>query len=293
MRLLIKFFATVAKMVLRESAYQSVRRYYYSLKRNRLSKEVNAEGFIEWYAKQINGNVPRMASRITKENIQTGANDLNFLKKHGLKKTSTLFEHGVGYLRASEHFVRYLNKGKFAGNDISNERIKLGLERSPDLIQRGAKFYHSKDNEFSFPEDRRYDFIYSSAVICHMPPEDIVYSLSMMKKNLMHEKSALIFNYSVLDFEHYLCVDELGGSEVLKRVKEGTVGPTGGLLFDLIRDFQGRQMLTFAQTNFFHSKKYMEELVKSAGLNAEDITEPLFDKSNSSYFYTRIIKAKI
>ena len=293
MKLLIKIIATLAKFALSESTYHRLRSFYYSLKRNRLSAEVEADGFIEWYAKQIDRNVPRMADRISNENIQTGQNDLKLLKKHGLKKTSTLFEHGVGYLRASEHFVRYLNKAKFAGNDISNERIKLGLKRSPDLIEKGAKFYHSIDNNFLFPDNRRYDFIYSSAVICHMPPEDIVHSLSMMKKNLMHQNSLVIFNYSVLDFEHFLFVDELGAAEVLNRVKAGTMEPTGGLLFDLLQDFQGREMLTFAGTNFFHSKKYISDLVKNAGLIAEDVTEPLFDESNSSYYYTRIIKASI
>ena len=36
----------------------------------------------------------------------------------------------------------------------------------------------------------------------------------------MHRNSCLIFNYSVLDFEHFLFVDELGTVEVLNRVRE-------------------------------------------------------------------------
>jgi len=293
MGFLIQIFSNFAKVILKEQSYQNLRSYYYSLRRNRVSEEVNAEGFLEWYAEHIDGNVPRLADRITEENISTGANDLKLLKKHGLKKNSTLFEHGVGYLRASEHFVRYLDKSKFAGNDISNERIKLGLRRSPDLIEKGATFYHSKDNNFVFPESRRFDFIYSSAVICHMAPEDIVQSLSMMEKNLMNKNSILIFNYSVLDFENFLFVNELGKEEVLKRVKAGTIEPSGGLLFKLLQDFQGQDMLTFAKVNFFHSKKYMESLVSEAGLKSVDITEPTFEESNSSYYYTRIIKASV
>ena len=82
MKLLIKIIAALAKFALSESTYQRLRSFYYSLKRNRLSAEVEADGFIEWYAKQIDRNVPRMADRISNENIQTGQNDLKLLKKH-------------------------------------------------------------------------------------------------------------------------------------------------------------------------------------------------------------------
>ena len=90
MKLIIKLIASLLQMTLSKTAYQSVRSYYYSLKRHRLSSEVEAEGFIVWYAEQIDCNAPRMADRITKENIQTGSNDLNLLRSHGLKKNEHL-----------------------------------------------------------------------------------------------------------------------------------------------------------------------------------------------------------
>ena len=68
--------------------------------------------------------------RITDGDRNTGANDLKLRKSMDLKN-STLFMHGVGYRRASEHYVRYFDKSKFAGNDIISSRIKLGLKRSP------------------------------------------------------------------------------------------------------------------------------------------------------------------
>ena len=40
-----------------------------------------------------------------------------------------------------------------------------------------------KEKNFVFPENRRFDFIYSSDSICHMPSEDIVHSFKMIKKS--------------------------------------------------------------------------------------------------------------
>lgn len=291
MSVFVRLAALVTRKVFSDSFYSQLRQFYYSLRKNRVTKSVSAEGFLEWYATHIDKNVPLLATRITPELMKTGETDLALLRKHGLKKGSTLFEHGVGYFRASSCFVNFLNKDKFVGNDISAQRINLGIKNHPELMKKGPKFYVSKDNKFSFPEKRRFDFLYSSAVLCHMPPEDILAMFKYMKKNLMHEKSKFIFNYSCLDFDHFLFIDEWGREEVLRRFKEGTMSASAGLVFKLMEEYQGRDMLTISKTQFYHSRNYMEQLVKQSGLRFEDITEPHHDESNSCYLNTRIIKA--
>lgn len=291
MSLSVKFMAFVARRVLPNSLYARIRLLYYSLRKNRVTKSVNPEGFLEWYATHIDNNVPKLATRITPAIMKTGERDLALLKKHGLKKRNSLFEHGVGYFRASCFFVNYLNKGKYAGNDISAERINLGIRNHPEIMEKDPKFYVSVDNNFSFPEKRRFDFLYSSAVLCHMPPEDILSTFENMRKNLMHEKSKFIFNYSCLDFDHFLFIDEWGKDEVLRKYKKGTIEGSAGLTFKLMEEYQGKDMLTVSKTQFYHSRNYMEQLVIKSGLRFEDITEPHHDEANSSYLNTRIIKA--
>ena len=71
-----------------------------------------------------------------------------------------------------------------------------------------------------------------------MPPDHIVEAFTNMRKNLMHGDSKLIFNYSVLDFENFLYDDEVPLNEILLRVERGTIGPSGGLLFTLLKEYQ-------------------------------------------------------
>lgn len=288
-----KICAFVARMTLPENLYNNLRSLFYSLRKRRASEPVSSDGFLEWYAGKIDSSAPNLSLRLSEELLHTGNDDLQLLKKHGLKKSNSLFEQGVGYMRATAYFVNFLGKGKFSGNDISSERIALGLKNNPQLSKKNPLFYHSSDNFFDFPEKRKYDFLYSNAVICHMPPDHIVEAFTNMRKNLMHGDSKLIFNYSVLDFENFLYDDEVPLNEILLRVERGTIGPSGGLLFTLLKEYQGKDMLTFTKTQFFHSRAYMESLVTEAGLRFEDISEPHFWGDASSSYYTRIVKAFI
>ena len=293
MKIFVKIVAFIARRLLSDEYYVRLRMFYYSFRETRVSQSVSADGFLEWYANHINRNVPVLATRLTPELMKTGEKDLKLLKKHGLRKNNSLFEHGVGYFRASAHFVEFLNKNKYVGNDISSERVALGIKNNPDLVSKGAVFHVSTDNFFQFPNKRRFDFLYSSAVVCHMPPEDIIQTFTNMRKNLMHERSNLLFNYSVLDFDEFLFIRDWGREEVLRRFKKGTIEASAGLQFRLMEKYQGREMLTIGKTQFFHSRKYMEQLVVESGLRFVDISEPLFQEDNSSYLNTRIIKAYI
>ena len=136
----ITAFAPVLRFVLSKETYQNCRVFYYSLSKRRLAREVSADGYLEKYAQHINSRVPRLSAKITTELLATGSTDLDLMKKHGLKRHHSLFEHGVGYMRATAYFVRYLNKSCFVGNDISEDRIELGKKNNPNLEKKSPTF---------------------------------------------------------------------------------------------------------------------------------------------------------
>ena len=288
-RNLVSKLAPIAKVLLPNKFYLMLQHHYYASDKFGMNPLTAPEMFLKQYSRHIDASASKI--NFPEETMTTGKIDLEFLKMRGLKPKNTLFEFGVGYFRSSIHFVEYLNSGNFCGNDISAERIAVGLKRYPELLDKEATFLVTNNNDLEFEPTRTYDFIYSSTVICHMPIEDIKVALKNIGKNLMHKNSVLYFNYSVLDFPNFLFTENLGVEVVLDKVEKAHQPSTNGALFAALKKHQGADFMVFGGTQFFHSRKFMEKIVNDCGFMCVDDSSPVLPEENSSYYYTRTLKA--
>ena len=202
---ILEFIFFVGKKIAPQPVTDYCKIKYYTYKANKSTLEYNKvlrkDSYINVYKKYIDKKAYKFD--INDKTISSGKFDLNLLQKLGLKKNNTLFEFGVGYLRSSKHFVEYLNSEKFYGNDASSERIKRGEELFPIIKKKKATLITSKDNTLSWLKGKKFDFIYSYAVFCHMPVDDIKETFKNIYKKAMHKESKFIFSYSELDFNNY------------------------------------------------------------------------------------------
>lgn len=288
-RNLVSKLAPIAKVLLPNKVYVMLQHNYYASDRLGMNPLTAPEMFLKRYSRHIDASASKL--NFPKEVMASGEIDLEYLKMRGLKPKNTLFEFGVGYFRSSIHFVEYLNSGNFSGNDISAERIAVGLKRYPELLDKEATFLVTNNNDLEFEPARKYDFIYSSTVICHMPIEDIKVALKNIGKNLMHKNSVLYFNYSVLDFPNFLFTENLGIDVVLDKVAKAHQPFTNGALISAFEKHQGADYMVFGGTNFFHSRDFIERIVSDCGFTCVDDSSPVLPEENPSYYYTRTLKA--
>lgn len=287
---IVRTLTPVMKMCLPENLYFKLQRWYYKKDKIGLNPTTEPQKFLKRYAKHIDSNVANLD--FNDDLMSSGKIDLDFLKFRGLKPNHSLFELGFGYFRSSHHFIHYLNAGNFCGNDISASRLKVALDHFPELEDKDPQFFITADNKFEFQPSRTFDYIYSSTVICHMPVADIKEALVNISKNLMHENSEFYFNYSVLDFDDFVGVEDYGRDQIIKKVEQAHQTSSNGALIDFLKNNQGEQAVVYGGTQFFHSRSFMENLVNESGLECVDDTSPTLPKDNSSYHYTRVIKAK-
>jgi len=76
-----------------------------------------------------------------------GRRQLSFLQARGLEPDDRLLEIGCGTLRAGKHFISYLQPGRYAGIDISQEAIETGKqELGEDVLAEKRPTLHSNDD---------------------------------------------------------------------------------------------------------------------------------------------------
>ena len=153
--------------------------------------------YIDWYGDTLDAGVKPVEyiqEKLSDWINESGQEDLVIIKRLGLKPRHTLHEFGSGFLRSGHHFIRYLEKGNYSGNDASGGRVENARRLFPELIaEKGAKLHVNRDNSLDWV-GRKVDYIWSHAVFGHMPEEDIEETIKNMR-NVMHDDSVLLFSY--------------------------------------------------------------------------------------------------
>ncbi len=270
-----------------------VKRAYYSVKKKSLAekfaKEIKEKSYIKWYQEFIDNKAESF--EITDELISTGSRDLEAMKARGMKPEHTLYEFGVGYLRSTKHFVEYLNPGNFTGNDTSAKRIARGKKLFPVMDEKKANLLVTTDNSLDWLNGKKFDFIYSHAVFCHMPMEDVREVFINLHDKAMHEKSEFYTTYSVLDFNEFRGLKDTPANEMEEKLIEIFRGKDQMNLFDHMKKSQGEDVIQSGSSNWFQSREYMERFSRECGFHVEDVTESLGDKTGLCYSpWNRLIK---
>jgi cyclopropane fatty-acyl-phospholipid synthase-like methyltransferase len=146
-------------------------------------------------------------NRIVTENPNWGLNlgkefHLNFLKKHGLKKTDVFLDYGCGALSSGMHFINYLDANKYHGIDISPKVIEEGKKRvvKNNLENKNAFIKCIDSNEDFIIKNVKFDLIWSQSVFTHLP-EDVARRIILNLKSLLSEKGKfyLTFNLNTIN----------------------------------------------------------------------------------------------
>ena len=282
---LFNFFVVTAKKVFPKFIFNYFKISYYTFKTNKsiLNFNLSKQKYIDYYKTFIDEKAHKL--KFQAKVIKTGNYDLELLKKLNLKKNNTLFEFGVGYLRSTKHFVEFLDTGKFVGNDISSKRIELGKKKFPIIEKKKAKLIATKDNSFNWLKGRKFDFLYSYAVFCHMPIKDIEEVLKNAYEKAMHKNSKFLFSYSVLEFYNYTKYEGLENNECKEKAKKYFSKNDLVYIYNMILKSQKKDFAQVGFCNWFHSRDFMESLVSNLGFKYKDVSEYLSDDAKKDYMY--------
>lgn len=290
-----RFAVGLGKAIIPPFIKDKVRRVYYLSRYGKLEdeivqQEIKEKSYHTWYRDMQDKQSDVI--NITDDILESGNHDTMLMRKLGMKPENTLFEFGVGYLRSSNHFVEYLNEGNFAGCDASSKRIAKGKSLNPIHDRKKSKLIVSPDNSCDWLEGKKYDYIWSNAVFCHMPLEDIKDTFINIRDKVMHDDSVFATTYSVLEFEHFSGFSQYPENERVQRMKEEFFDKKRQfVLWEQLQKIQGSEMGTFGPSNWFHSKAFFEKFAQDCGFETEDVTHLIGDMPDTSYNpWTRVLK---
>ncbi len=125
---------------------------------------------------------------------------LELLKKFGLQSNHKLLDYGFGLIVGSQFIIDYLNEGNFVGVEISKKTVDEAYRRikMKNLDTKNPQFLFIDFPSFDCLKNMTFDYVWSTAVISHNPPESVKIIFSELKKHL-HSKSKMFFNFHYSD----------------------------------------------------------------------------------------------
>ena len=109
------------------------------------------------------------------EYARRGIKRLAELECFGLTSDSVCVDYGCGSLRIGQHLIRALAPGRYWGLDVTDRFFQEALTAlPPDLISRQAPLLRVIDDAVLTELERRPpDFVFSCAVVKHVPPREL------------------------------------------------------------------------------------------------------------------------
>lgn len=129
--------------------------------------------------------------------LETGNKDLNFLIKNGLKNNHKFLDYGCGYGRTAIPVIKYLNKNRYVGIDLSKERIRIAGEylKEQKLEEKKPRFCVSYDRPLQeILGNEKFDCIFIYTVMVHNPFKEVKKILNEVKSYLKPDGS-IFFDY--------------------------------------------------------------------------------------------------
>jgi hypothetical protein len=106
---------------------------------------------------------------------ESGRHELDRLTGAGLRPEHVCVDYGCGSLRIGQHVIRYLNPSCYWGLDATDRFYRIGLDLiGADLVREKQPHVHVIDTAvLDQVRAARPHFVYSNAVVLHVPPEEI------------------------------------------------------------------------------------------------------------------------
>ena len=125
---------------------------------------------------------------------QRGLQPWNDIVALGLTPDMRCVDYGCGSLRLGQHAIRYLNVGNYYGIDVTDSFINTGLELvDPELVKSKVPRLATITGEV-LRDIRAWepDFIFSNAVLQHVPPEELSLFFERLESMMAHHTRAYI-----------------------------------------------------------------------------------------------------
>jgi len=125
-----------------------------------------------------------------------GRKDFDWFLHRNLRRDMTCIDYGCGSLRVGQHFIEYLDSGRYLGLDIIDNFYRDGMTMIDGKIiaRRQPRFLVISAEALQRASAAKADLIFATAVIQHVPPQE----LSIFFRNvigLMHETSTAVVHY--------------------------------------------------------------------------------------------------
>jgi hypothetical protein len=125
-----------------------------------------------------------------------GRKEFDWFRLRNLRRDMTCIDYGCGSLRLGQHFIEYLDRGRYLGLDIVDSFYRDGLTMiDGKIISRSQpRFLIISDEALQRASAARADLIFAMTMIQHVPPQELCMFFGNVIR-LMHETSIAIVNY--------------------------------------------------------------------------------------------------
>jgi SAM-dependent methyltransferase len=160
------------------------------------------KGYLQWYADRLNrfahgDSAVQSGMADSHRYFKSGDEDLELFREAGLKPHHVFLEIGCGFGRSAQHFVGYLEQGKYTGGDPSAERLRQCREllNHRGVMAKNPQLAVIPNNLFEWVGGKTFDYIWAGAVFTHVPAEDLAVIFANVRK-VMHKDSQFLFTYT-------------------------------------------------------------------------------------------------
>ena len=135
---------------------------------------------------------------------ELGRLQFDTLLREGLETRHRLLDIGCGALRGGIHFIEYLDRGHYAGIDISEGILDAGRRLLPsDLGEKKAPvLIQNKDLELKEFDNNMFDFLLAQSLFTHLPEDEIAVCLGSARR-VMNGTGRFYFTVFESDEDRY------------------------------------------------------------------------------------------
>lgn len=125
-----------------------------------------------------------------------GRNYFDWFLSRGLKPDMTCIDYGCGSLRVGQHFIEYLDTGRYLGLDIIDRFYRDGMSMMEGnvILRRQPRFLVITDEALERAREAEADLIFSTSVLQHVPPDEVARFLGNII-GLMHDDCVAIIHF--------------------------------------------------------------------------------------------------
>lgn len=158
----------------------------------------------------------------------------------GLEPHMRCVDYGCGSLRLGQHAIRYLDAGNYHGIDVTDAFIASGLELiDPQILRdKAPRLDVISGDVLRGIRDWEADFVFSNAVLQHVPPEDLGLFFERLEAMMAPGTRAYILYITGQRIERF---DSMSWSYPADYVRAAARSAAPSLNMDRVSAYQGRR----------------------------------------------------